>query len=152
MTEEKQEKKDKKVEQIFYNKRCRFEKNPVNIDNICKEVNVRERNICYNWFRKYNCLTRNFLDMVLKEECKKAGLPTDTFNRQKETAITRAFTFGSVSPIPKTSSAMIGWRSSRAECNLEFTGKLCISLKNNIEPPIKPGEFRVTNQKFIFLG
>lgn len=53
---------------------------------------------------------------------------------------------------PKTSSAFIGWRSSLPKYNLECFGKLYVSPVQTIEPPIKPNEFRVDQQTFIYLG
>lgn len=53
---------------------------------------------------------------------------------------------------PKTTFAEIGHRSSRAEYNLEFVGRLYSSPKWTIEPSTHSPELRVTQQKFIFLG
>lgn len=58
----------------------------------------------------------------------------------------------SSAPIPKTSSAVIGWRSSILENNLEFLGPFYVSPITTIEPPLKSDEFRVVKQRFIILG
>lgn len=55
-------------------------------------------------------------------------------------------------PIPKTSLAFVGWRSSRDEYRLEFQGAMYISPKRTISPPPESGTLPITNQRFIFLG
>lgn len=55
-------------------------------------------------------------------------------------------------PIPKTSSALIGWRSSIYENNLEIMGPFYVSPKTTIDPPLDNEEFRVEKQRFIILG
>ncbi|XP_020286440.1 uncharacterized protein LOC109856033 [Pseudomyrmex gracilis] len=91
---------------------------------------------------------------VLAEECRKAGLPVDTFERDlPEDAAERSPIPLKPSPtFPRTTSAEIGHRSSRAEYSLEFAGRLYVSPKWTIEPPTDTPELRATQQKFLFLG
>lgn len=89
------------------------------------------------------------------EECRKAGLPLDTFERDPpEDAVERSPIPLKASPaVPKTTSAIIGHRSSRAEYSLEFAGRLYVSPKWTIEPPTTNNlVLHATQQKFIFLG
>ncbi|PBC28801.1 uncharacterized protein LOC107998295 [Apis cerana] len=129
-------------------------KNPVIFDSICKEVILREKLFRRNWSRKYEHLMGGFFKKVLIEECRKKGFPADTFeHKPPEDAIKRSPILLKPSPsIPRTTSGMIGLRSSHPEYNLEFTGRWYISPKHTIEPSMKPGEFRIVQQKFIFLG
>ncbi|XP_053978273.1 uncharacterized protein C20orf85-like [Hylaeus anthracinus] len=135
-------------------KRGDHSKNPVISDRICKEVILRDKKFRRDWPRKYGHLTNEFFKRVLAEECRKKGLPADSFERKPpEDAIKRSPIPLKPSPsIPRTTSGMVGFRSSHPEYNLEFTGRWYISPKWTIEPPIEPGEFRVTQQRFIFLG
>nr|XP_012144109.1 PREDICTED: uncharacterized protein LOC105662911 [Megachile rotundata] len=114
---------------------------------------LREKIFRRDWPRKYEHLTGEFFKKVLAEECRKEGLPVDTFERKPpEDAIKRSPIPLEPSPvIPRTTSGMVGLRS-RTKCNLEFTGRWYVSPKWTIEPPVEPGEFRVTQQRFIFLG
>jgi len=91
---------------------------------------------------------------VLAEECRKARLPANTFERDPpEDAAERSPIPLKASPaFPRTTSAEIGHRSSRRDYNLEFTGRLYISPKWTIDPPADTPELRATQQKFIFLG
>ncbi|XP_043793485.1 uncharacterized protein LOC122715394 [Apis laboriosa] len=129
-------------------------KNPVIFDNICKEVILRDKLFRRNWSRKYEHLMGGFFKKVLIEECRKKGFPADTFeHKPPEDTIKRSPILLKPSPsIPRTTSGMIGLRSSHPEYNLEFTGRWYTSPKHTIEPPMKPGEFCVAQQKFIFLG
>ncbi|XP_076752932.1 ciliary microtubule inner protein 1 isoform X2 [Xylocopa sonorina] len=129
-------------------------KNPVVFDNICKEVMLRDKLFRRDWPRKYGHLTGEFFKKVLAEECRKEGFPADTFERKPpEDAIKRSPIPLKPSPfIPRTTSGMVGLRSSRPEYNLEFTGSWFISPKRTVEPPLEPGEFRVIHQRFISLG
>ncbi|CAK9816735.1 hypothetical protein ANTPLA_LOCUS9086 [Anthophora plagiata] len=129
-------------------------KKPENFDSICKEVILREKLFRRNWSRKYEHLTGEFFKKVLTEECRKKGFPADTFeHKPPEDAIKRSPIPLKPSPsIPRTTSGMVGLRSSRPEYNLEFTGCWYISPKRTIEMPVEPGEFRLTQQRFIILG
>lgn len=91
---------------------------------------------------------------MLAEECRKAGLPANTFERDPpEDAAERSPIPLKASPaFPKTTSAEIGRRSSRTEYNLEFAGRLYISPKWTVDPPADTTELRAARQKFIFLG
>lgn len=90
------------------------------------------------------------------EECRKAGLPLGTFERDPpEDAVERSPIPLKASPVvPRTSSATIGHRSSRPEYNLEFAGPLYVSPRCTIEPPMDNPELQraMQQQKFIFLG
>ncbi|XP_029047686.2 uncharacterized protein LOC114878261 [Osmia bicornis bicornis] len=143
----------KKIEKIS-GKRGEHAKNPVTFDSICKEVMLREKIFRRGWSKKYKHMTGEFFKKVLAEECRKEGLPADTFERKPpEDAIMRSPIPLKPSPfIPRTTSGMVGLRSSRPEYNLEFTGRWYISPKWTIEPPMESDEFRVTQQRFIFLG
>ncbi|XP_031370435.1 uncharacterized protein LOC102678951 [Apis dorsata] len=112
-------------------------KNPVIFDNICKEVILRDKLFRRNWSRKYEHLMGGFFKKVLIEECRKKGFPADTFeHKPPEDTIKRSPILLKPSPsIPRTTS-----------------GRWYTSPKHTIEPPMKPGEFRVAQQKFIFLG
>ncbi|XP_011161723.1 uncharacterized protein LOC105197173 isoform X1 [Solenopsis invicta] len=94
------------------------------------------------------------LNDVLAEECRKAGLPANTFERDPpEDAAERSPIPLKASPaFPRTTSAEIGHRSSRAEYNLEFAGRLYVSPRWTIDPPPDTPELRAVQQKFIFLG
>ncbi|KOC61739.1 hypothetical protein WH47_02996 [Habropoda laboriosa] len=108
-----------------------------NFDGICKEVMLREKLFRRNWSRKYEHLTGEFLKKVLTEECRKKGFPADTFeHKPPEDAIKR-------SPIPLKPSPSIPRTTS---------GCWYISPKRTIEMPVEPDEFRITQQRFIFLG
>ncbi|XP_043512544.1 uncharacterized protein LOC122530007 isoform X1 [Frieseomelitta varia] len=130
------------------------EKDPVTLDSICKEVILRDELFRRNWSRKYEQLSGDFFKKVLAEECKKEGFPADTFQyKPPDDAIKRSPILLKPSPsIPRTTSGMIGLRSSHPQYNLEFTGRWYISPKQTIEPPVEPDEFRVRQQRFIFLG
>ncbi|XP_076247439.1 uncharacterized protein LOC143187233 [Calliopsis andreniformis] len=129
-------------------------RNPVTFDNICKEVILRDKIFRREWPRKYEHLSGEFFKKVLAEECRKKGFPADTFERRPpEDAIKRSPIPLKPTPfIPRTTSGTVGLRSSRPECNLEFTGRWYVSPKWTIEPPLEPGEFRIEQQRFIFLG
>ncbi|XP_017766167.1 PREDICTED: uncharacterized protein C20orf85 homolog [Eufriesea mexicana] len=129
-------------------------KNPVTSDSICKEVILRDKLFRRNWSRKYAHLTGEFFKKVLTEECRKEGFPADTFeHKPPEDAIKRSPILLKPSPsIPRTTSGMVGFRSSRPEYDLEFTGRWYVSPKLTTEPPMGPGKFRVAQQRFIFLG
>ncbi|XP_026670601.1 uncharacterized protein LOC108626323 [Ceratina calcarata] len=130
------------------------EKNPITFDSICKEVILRDKLFRRKWPKRYGHLTGEFFKEVLVEECRKAGFPVDTFEpKPPEDTIKRSPIPLKPSPaIPRTTSGTVGLRSSRPECNLEFTGLWYVSPKHTIEPPLEPGEFRVTRQRFIYLG
>ncbi|KAL0124625.1 hypothetical protein PUN28_006464 [Cardiocondyla obscurior] len=156
MIEEKQDKEGKKAtERVVLTKRGNGFKSKVVADNIRKETNFRERLSQWSWPQKYEHLTGQFFNQVLAEECRKAGLPAGTFERDlpEDAAAERSPISLKASPaFPRTTSGEIGHRSSRAEHSLEFTGRLYISPKWTIDPPVNNAEFRVTKQKFIFLG
>ncbi|XP_076684936.1 ciliary microtubule inner protein 1 [Andrena cerasifolii] len=135
-------------------KRGEHPMNPVTFDSICKEVILRDKVCRRRWPRKYEHLTGELFKKVLAEECRKEGLPADTFERRPaEDAIKRSPIPLKQSPsVPRTTSGMVGLRSSRPEHNLEFTGRWYISPKRTLEPPVGAGEFRVTQQRFIYLG
>ncbi|XP_033220269.1 uncharacterized protein LOC117174921 [Belonocnema kinseyi] len=126
----------------------------ITADNIRKEVINREKKLEKDWPERYKYLTGEYFKQVLAEECRKAGLPMDSFQRKNsEDPLKKSpIPLKSSPPIPKTSSAIIGWRSSLSENNLEFLGPFYVSPKTTIEPPLEPGEFRVQKQWFIFLG
>ncbi|XP_068967462.1 uncharacterized protein [Bombus flavifrons] len=130
MTEESQDKVDGRTEKSKG-------RNPVNFDSICKEIMLRDKLSRRNWSRKYEHLSGEFFKKVLAEECRKEGFPADTFqHKPPEDAIKRSPILLKPSPsIPRTAS-----------------GHWYISPKRTIEPPIEPGEFRVMQQRFIFLG
>ncbi|XP_043512546.1 uncharacterized protein LOC122530007 isoform X2 [Frieseomelitta varia] len=113
------------------------EKDPVTLDSICKEVILRDELFRRNWSRKYEQLSGDFFKKVLAEECKKEGFPADTFQyKPPDDAIKRSPILLKPSPsIPRTTS-----------------GRWYISPKQTIEPPVEPDEFRVRQQRFIFLG
>ena len=120
-----------------------------------KEINDRERKIQNAWDQKFYYLSGQYFRKVLEEESAKAEIPVDTFERKRKQNPTEKSLIPlkpSPMPVPETSSAMIGWRSSRREYDLEFSGPLYVSDKHTIEPPLLPGEFRVTKQHVIFLG
>ncbi|XP_016769938.1 uncharacterized protein LOC107965072 isoform X2 [Apis mellifera] len=102
-----------------------------------KEIILREKLFRRNWSRKYEHLMGGFFKKVLVEECRKKGFPADTFeHKPPEDAIKRSPILLKPSPsIPRTTS-----------------GRWYISPKHTIEPSMKPGEFRIVQQKFIFLG
>ncbi|KAM0728385.1 hypothetical protein ACS0PU_005167 [Formica fusca] len=157
MSVEKKDKESKKVvERVIPIKHDDLFRNEVIADNIRKETNFLESVSRRLWPQKYEHLTGQFFSEVLAEECRKAGLPVNTFEHDppEDDAIERSPIPLKASPaFPRTTSAEIGHRSSRAEYNLEFVGRLFISPKWTIEPPIMDtDEFRVTQQKFIFLG
>ncbi|XP_031830874.1 uncharacterized protein LOC116426282 [Nomia melanderi] len=143
-----------KIEDWKISKRRDHARNPVTFDKICKEVNLQDKMFRRNWPEKYEQLTGEFFKKVLAEECRKKGLPAETFERKPpEDAIKRSPIPLKPSPaIPRTTSGMVGLRSTRPEYNLEFTGRWYISPRWTIEPPVEPHEFRVTQQRFIFLG
>ncbi|CAL1676212.1 unnamed protein product [Lasius platythorax] len=155
MSAEKKDKESKKVaERVIPIKRGDLFRNEVAADNIRKETNFLESVSQRLWPQKYEHLSGQFFNEVLAEECRKAGLPVNTFERDPpEDAIERSPIPLKASPaFPRTSSAQIGHRSSRAEYSLEFAGRLFISPKWTIEPPTDAVELRVTQQRFIFLG
>lgn len=120
-----------------------------------KEINGCERKLKKTWSEKYHYLTGEYFRKVLAEECVKADIPEDTFERKSTKNPVEKSPIPlkpSRMPIPTTSSAIVGWRSSRREYDLEFVGPLYVSRKHTIDPPVMTGEFRVTRQKFIFLG
>ncbi|XP_051163808.1 uncharacterized protein LOC127283160 [Leptopilina boulardi] len=135
-------------------KRGYFTEGPVTLDNIRKEVINREKKTQEDWLKKYNYLSGEYFKQVLVEECKKAGLPCNTFERKISANFMKKspISLQSSAPIPKTSSAVIGWRSSISENNLEFLGPFYVSPITTIEPPLKSDEFRVVKQRFIILG
>ncbi|XP_032681880.1 uncharacterized protein LOC116849131 [Odontomachus brunneus] len=158
-SEEKQNKESKKaVERVVAVGRPRgiVFKNEVLADNIRKETNLHEKISQRLWPRKYEHLTGQFFNEVLMEECRKAGLPLGTFKRDPpEDAVERSPIPLKASPaVPSTSSAAIGHRSSRVEHNLEFMGRLYVSPRHTIEPPMDDPELQcaMQQQKYIFLG
>ncbi|XP_071572783.1 uncharacterized protein [Temnothorax nylanderi] len=94
------------------------------------------------------------LSDVLAEECRKAGLPANTFERDppEDAAEHSPIPLKASPTFPRTTSAQIGHRSSRMEYSLEFVGRLYISPRWTIDPPVETAELRATQQKFIFLG
>ncbi|KAL6267519.1 hypothetical protein P5V15_000593 [Pogonomyrmex californicus] len=152
MSEEKQDKESKKVvERVIPTKRDVF-KNEVAADNIRKEMNFLENLSRRTWPQRYEHLTGQFFSQVLAEECRKAGLPVNTFERPEDAAERSPIPLKASPAFPRTTSAQIGHRSSSAEYSLEFAGRLYISPKWTIEPPTDTPELRPTEQKFIFLG
>ncbi|XP_043260484.1 uncharacterized protein C20orf85 homolog [Colletes gigas] len=154
MANEAQDKTEGRKVEKTCTKREDLGKDPVTFDRICKEVILRDKKCRRDWPKKYGHLNGEFFKKVLAEECRKKGLPVDTFERKPpEDAIKRSPILLRPSPsIPRTTSGLVGFRSSRPEYNLEFTGRWYISPKWTIEPPIEPGEFRVAQQTLIFLG
>ncbi|XP_025270834.1 uncharacterized protein LOC112639872 [Camponotus floridanus] len=154
MSVEKKDKESKKVIERVISKRNHLFRNEVAADNIRKEVNFLESVSRRLWSQKYGHLTGQFFNEVLAEECRNAGLPVNTFERDApEDAIERSpIPLKASPPFPRTTSAEIGHRSSRKENSLEFAGRLFISPKWTIEPPTDTVESRVTQQRFIFLG
>ncbi|XP_076181054.1 uncharacterized protein LOC143153566 [Ptiloglossa arizonensis] len=154
MADETQDKTEGRKIEKGYTKRGNHAIDPVTSDRICKEVIQREKMCQRDWPRKYEHLGGEFFKKVLTEECRKKGLPADTSERKPpEDVIKRSPILLKPSPaIPRTTSGMVGLRSSRSEYNLEFTGPWYMSPKWTIEPPMAPGEFRVDQQRFIFLG
>ncbi|XP_076281694.1 uncharacterized protein LOC143209647 [Lasioglossum baleicum] len=144
---------DRKIEKGHARRRDHA-KNAVIFDKIWKEVTLQDEIFRRTWPMKYEHLTGKFFKKVLAEECRKKGLPADTFERKPpEDAIKRSPIPLKPSPaIPRTTSGMVGLRSLGSEYNLEFTGRWYISPRWTIEPPMESGEFRVTQQNFIFLG
>ncbi|XP_043284727.1 uncharacterized protein [Venturia canescens] len=145
----------KKPSRIGQAKHVDFAKGLVTLDNIRKEINTRERKLEKIRADKYDYLRGDFIKKILAEECAIAGIPVDTFEAKPPVNLDTLSPIplkASPMPVPKTSSAIVGWRSSRREHNLEFVGPFYVAPKHTIEPPMIPGEFRVTNQKFIFLG
>ncbi|XP_024866989.1 uncharacterized protein LOC112451565 [Temnothorax curvispinosus] len=106
------------------------------------------------WPQKYEHLTGQFFSQVLAEECRKAGLPANTFERDppEDAAEHSPIPLKASPTFPRTTSAQIGHRSSRTEYSLEFVGRLYISPRWTIDPPVETAELRATQQKFIFLG
>ncbi|XP_011152950.2 uncharacterized protein LOC105191329 [Harpegnathos saltator] len=159
MSEEKQNKESKKVAErpvAVGRPRGVALKNEVVADNIRRETNLREKASQRSWSRRYQHLSGKFFHEVLMEECRKAGLPPSTFERDPpEDAVERSPIPLKASPAaPRTSSAAIGHRSSRAEHNLEFAGRLYVSPRCTIEPAADEPELHraMQQQRFIFLG
>ncbi|XP_011882517.1 PREDICTED: uncharacterized protein LOC105570146 [Vollenhovia emeryi] len=155
MSEEKRDRESKKVaERVVSTKRGDVFKNEVAADNIRKETNLLESLSRWSWPQRYEHLTGRFFSQVLAEECRKAGLPANTFERDPpEDAAERSPIPLKASPaFPRTTSAQIGHRSSRAEHSLEFAGRLYVSPRWTIDPPADATQLRATQQKFIFLG
>ncbi|XP_076381757.1 uncharacterized protein LOC117220087 [Megalopta genalis] len=154
MTDKGQDKtEDRKIDK-GHARRKDHARNAVTLDKICKEITLQDKIFQRNWPIKYEHLTGEFFKKVLAEECRKEGLPADSFERKpSEDAIKRSpIPLKPSSTIPKTTSGMVGLRSFGPEYSLEFTGRWYISPKWTIEPPEEPGEFRVRQQRFIFLG
>ncbi|KAK2586926.1 hypothetical protein KPH14_009856 [Odynerus spinipes] len=146
-------KEKKKVERTVYLKRSEVIKDPVMFDNISKEAMKTELKTRKKWSRRYECLSGEYFEKVLTEECRKAGLPADTFKRKPPEDPTKCSPIPlKPSPaIPRTASAIIGWRSSRMEYNLEFTGPMYISPKWTVRSSAEIENFPA-HQRFIFLG
>ncbi|XP_043480561.1 uncharacterized protein LOC122510169, partial [Leptopilina heterotoma] len=120
-----------------------------------KEVINREKKTQEDWMKKYNYLTGEYFKQVLVEECKKAGLPFNTFEGKKLSNSMMEkipFSLKASSAIPKTSSALIGWRSSILENNLEYVGPFYVSPLTTLEPPLESDGFQIKKQRFIILG
>ncbi|XP_046752188.1 uncharacterized protein C20orf85 homolog [Diprion similis] len=131
-------------------------KRPIVQDGIQKEVIRQERKSQISWNKKYDYLSGENFQRILAEEAVKAGLPEDTFvKREKNDAsITKRFMhkLAASPPIPKTSTGVVGWRSSQQEYCLEFHGPMYISPKRTISPPPEPDAVPITHQRRIFLG
>ncbi|KYN00951.1 hypothetical protein ALC62_08177 [Cyphomyrmex costatus] len=91
---------------------------------------------------------------VLAEECRKAGLPANTFERDppEDVAERSPIPLKASPAFPRTTSAQIGHRSSHTEYSLEFMGRLYVSPKWTIDSLTDAPELRTMQQKFIFLG
>lgn len=104
---------------------------------------------------RFGHLSSENIKKVLKNECENIGINIDNFEDKKKEIIVKNESPILIKPspiIPRTSAALVGWRSSLIDCSLECFGRLYVSPTGTIEPPRRPGEFRVDNQKFIFLG
>ncbi|KZC09522.1 hypothetical protein WN55_00194 [Dufourea novaeangliae] len=154
MADEPQDKAEGRKIEKGYGKHGDDMKNLVTFDKICKEVILQDKIFRRDWPRKYEHLTGDSFKKVLDEESRKKGLPADTFERKPpEDTIKRSPIPLKPSPaIPRTTSGIVGLRSSRPEYNLEFTGRWYVSPRWTIEPAVELDEFRVTQQRFIFLG
>ncbi|KAG7200413.1 hypothetical protein KM043_017866 [Ampulex compressa] len=154
MAEEVQEKKEGKTPEIIHLKRNETVKNPATFDNICKEVIFRNRVLRCKWPEKYQHLTGEFFSSMLDEEWEKTKLPRDTVKHvSRPNGITNSPISLKPSPsIPKTTYGEIGFRSSRPEYNLEFTGRMYSSPKWTIEPVDDCNTCNLSKQRFIFLG
>ncbi|XP_047361303.1 uncharacterized protein C20orf85 homolog [Vespa velutina] len=146
-------KESKKVDRTLGIKRYNNIKNPVIFDRISKEVIKAEREAERKWLARYECLSREYFQKVLAEECRKAALPADTFKRKPPEDPTKCSPIPlKPSPtVPRTASAMVGWRSSRMEYNLEFTGPIYISPKLTVRSSTDIENY-LAQQRFIFLG
>ncbi|XP_046596007.1 uncharacterized protein LOC124294526 [Neodiprion lecontei] len=129
---------------------------PIVQDGIQKEVIRQERKSQISWNKKYDYLSGNNFQRILAEEAVKAGLPEDTFVKRKknDASITKRFRhkLAASPPIPKTSTGIVGWRSSQEEYRLEFNGPMYISPKRTTSPPPEPDALPITHQRWIFLG
>ncbi|XP_043504587.1 uncharacterized protein C20orf85 homolog [Polistes fuscatus] len=146
-------KESKKIDRTFHVKRYYSMKDPVTSDKISKEVIKAERETERKWLARYECLSSEYFQKVLAEECRKAALPADTFKRKPPEDPTKCSPIPlKPSPaVPRTASAMVGWRSSRMEYNLEFIGPMYISPKWTIRSYTEIENY-LTQQKFICLG
>ncbi|KAF7992973.1 hypothetical protein HCN44_005754 [Aphidius gifuensis] len=145
-----------KIDKINYSRQTERPRGTVCFDNIRKDLIKRERIAQSTWHQRFGHLSGENFKKVLSNECKNLGIPIDTFerklNKQNDTDNKSIIMIKSSPIIPKTSSAFIGWRSSLPKYNLEYFGKLYVSPVQTIEPPIKPNEFRIDKQTFIYLG
>ncbi|KAH0946340.1 hypothetical protein HN011_005667 [Eciton burchellii] len=158
MSEDRQAKESRKAtSEVAPARRGGVFKNEVTADNIRKETNYLESSSRRMWLEKYEYLTGRFFNEVLAEECRETGFPVNTFARQDSTddppVVHSPIPLRPSPPVPRTTSAQIGHRSSRPEHNLEFTGRLYVSPKSTMKLPAVTAKLPCEmQQRFIFLG
>ncbi|GLV34547.1 hypothetical protein CBL_09027 [Carabus blaptoides fortunei] len=118
-----------------------------------EQVNTEEQAKC-SWDRKWHFM-RDFYKTYLKEAAVQ-GLSEEEFLklrttkiRPKDMEVDGWVAQTSLRKFPITSSAMVGWRSSRIECSMERFGPLYISPRHTVTEPDRPSS---PAQQHILLG
>ncbi|XP_050429222.1 uncharacterized protein LOC126838660 [Adelges cooleyi] len=129
----------------------------VQCDGRLKIVINREKELRVKWQERWGFYSKSNVEKMWSEEAVKLGLPDDFIDRhrqktRKQDRIQPSITVPpSPAPIPNTSSAFIGWRSSHTNCNLEMFG----TYRSNKPDPqmlIPDDEPDPKHYKFIILG
>ncbi|KAK6644495.1 hypothetical protein RUM43_000762 [Polyplax serrata] len=130
-------------------------------DGIRKELYKIELKAQENWEGKWGFLKNQH--KLVEEEAAKMGLSRNpTKERKKKEEHISPFLKEVTSPekynftikrLPILSSGLIGWTSAAAENNLDkLTGRLYISRKETMKPPLQSDEPDLAQQRFIVLG
>ncbi|KAJ9574517.1 hypothetical protein L9F63_025849 [Diploptera punctata] len=105
----------------------------VKFDGKLKEVIHLEKLTRKQWEKKWG-FTADLMKMY-KEDVVKSGLKLEKKSSQPWITSRTEIKILPSPPVPTTSSAMVGWRSSQLQYCLERVGPLYVSPRFTIEPP-----------------